>query len=805
VDFDVEALKASIDLVALVGHYTALRRRGREYVGLCVAHDDRNPSMWVNPEKRIVHCFACDFHADAIDFIQHVEGLDFKAACERLGAKKDWQPRIAQPKAAAKPERITSKPPPEAPKPNRVLRGLGEPSRTWTYKDADGSLIGYVARYEAPDGKQIRCWSWGQRGDEPHAWGCGAWSKPRPLYGLDRLEARRGAPVLIVEGEKAADAAQEKLGQYVVVTWPGGAKAWKHADYEPLRGRRVDLWPDNDVPGIDAMHGLKTILADPRGLACYGKIIDPNRMPDGYDAADWTGTSAELIDWLRERATEYPEKPAPEPAAAVLPPETAPPVPEDIAAARKRKPRLVAVDGNTALAPEEQPQPVPVALSEDAFAMHFADDHGENWRCVKAWGKWFHWDGEAWAEDRTDSRVDPMRELFRQAQHWPQASELNASSKRSIFGKQVPMYSALRLAGTDRRIRAEPEIWDADPWSLGVPGGAVDLQSGRMTKSAREHHLTMRCSVAPEKGEPALWLKLLEQWLGDADVVGFLRRYLGYSLTGDNREQCMTFFYGPAQSGKGTIMRAVAGILGSGDEANKFRPYHYEAPISTFMESRNDRHTTELAAFYKKRLITSEEPSAGAKWDEGKLKWITGGSQITARFISQDNFSFTMTGKIIVAANHRPRLSTTDKAIRRRMHVIPFEHPVADEDRDNQLDAKLRAEWPQILNWMVEGCLEWQDSGLGLPERISSSTDDYLESEDTLGAWILECCERDSGDSEGKSLYESYRKWCEVQGEHSFSRRGWTNALLERGFQTRKGTAGTRMVRGLCLKLGANL
>jgi DNA primase len=97
---DVEALKASVDLVGLVGHYTPLRKRGREYVGLCVAHADKNPSMWVHPEKRIVHCFACDFHADAIDFIQHVEGLDFKGACERLGAKPEWSPKIA----SAKPE-----------------------------------------------------------------------------------------------------------------------------------------------------------------------------------------------------------------------------------------------------------------------------------------------------------------------------------------------------------------------------------------------------------------------------------------------------------------------------------------------------------------------------------------------------------------------------------------------------------------------------------------------------------------------------------------------------------------------------
>lgn len=442
----------------------------------------------------------------------------------------------------------------------------------------------------------------------------------------------------------------------------------------------------------------------------------------------------------------------------------------------------------------------PVALSESAFATYFVDKHGENWRCVKQWGKWFYWDGEAWCEDRTECRMEPMKALFDDAQNWPEASGLQASVRRTLFGRATPMWNALRLAGTDRKIRAEPEIWDSDPWALGVPGGIVDLQSGKMIEADRDQHITMRCSVAPERGEPKTWLAKLDQWTkGDADIIGFLRRYLGYALTGDSREQCMAFFYGPAQAGKGTILRTVMGILGSTDVPSKFKSYHYEAPISTFMESRGDRHTTELAAFYKKRLITAEEPNAGAKWDEGKLKWITGGSQITARYISQDNFSFTMSGKIIVAANHRPRLSTTDKAIRRRIMVIPFENPVSDENRDNNLDERLRDEWPRILNWLIEGCLEWQDCGLGLPERIANSTDQYIEAEDTLGAWLDENCERNR-DTDGAVLYRDYANWCDRNGDNAWTRRAWSNALIERGFKTRKGTAGMRLVCDLNLK-----
>lgn len=800
---DTDALKASVDIAAVVGQYVPLRKQGSEYIGLCPFHADKNPSFYVVPAKRMCHCFSCDAHHDVISFLQEIEGLDFKAACERLGAKTDWKPNLTAPKrsTAPKPDRITSKPPPDAGAPDMELRGLGQPSRIWPYRDSDGSVLGYVARYDVEGKKEIRCWTWGSRGAARPSWGCGHWSKPRPLYGLQKLAQYPERPVMVVEGEKAADAAQQLLPHYVVVTWPGGAKALKHADLEPLRGRRVDLWPDNDEAGVEAMQELRAVLGAADGLACRGKFIDPNRMPDGFDAADWAEEHGDLMTWLRSRASDYPaaeQAPAPKLAEAPQQPATdqGPAFPPAEAYASEP-------DGN--LAGDDDDEAIPVELSEDAFASKFADQHGENWRCVKAWGKWFNWDGEAWAEDRTDSRVDPMRAIFRAAQYSPAARSVSEAARRSVFGKQVPMYSALRLAGTDRRIRAEPEIWDADPWALGVPGGVIDLKTGRLMASARDQHVTMRCSIAPAAGKPKLWLAMLDQWLGaDQDVIGFLRRYLGYALTGDSREQCMAFFYGPAQSGKGTVMRAISGILGSINEGHKFRSYHYEAPISTFMESRSDRHSTELAAFYKKRLITSEEPAAGAKWDEGKLKWITGGSQITARFIAQDNFSFTMTGKIIVAANHRPRLSTTDKAIRRRMMVIPFEHPVADEDRDNLLDAKLRAEWPQILNWMIEGSLDWQQQGLGLPEAIAAKTDEYLEAEDTLGAWLAECCGREF-DTDGAFLYKNYSEWCERNGDNAWTRRAWSNALLERGFKTRKGAQGARMICDLNIQLGSNI
>jgi KaiC/GvpD/RAD55 family RecA-like ATPase len=311
VSIDVDGLKARTDIVDVIRAYTPLKKIGAEYCGPCPIHGGDGDNFYVNPQKRLWSCFSrgcheCEEGNDVIGFLRKVEGLSFKEACEKLGASTDWSPvaRLS-PKAETPPDRITSTPPADAGEPKMRLRDLGEPSKTWAYRGANGALLGYVARYETPQGKQIRCWTWGVRGTEAASWGCYHWNKPRPLYGLDRLAARVGAPVLLVEGEKAADAAQALLEQMVVVTWPGGAEAYKHADLSPLAGRNLLLWPDNDIAGLRVMGNLAPLLADPRSYACRVRTLDPTGMPEGFDAADFVGTAGDLVKWSKPRIKEY--------------------------------------------------------------------------------------------------------------------------------------------------------------------------------------------------------------------------------------------------------------------------------------------------------------------------------------------------------------------------------------------------------------------------------------------------------------------------------------------------------------------
>ena len=339
---------------------------------------------------------------------------------------------------------------------------------------------------------------------------------PPPRYGLHRilLPDNITKTVLITDSRAQAKAADGILTAYVVVAWPDGGRKWDAL--EPLKGRKVLLWPS--PTGMEPMQRLERILADPRGLGCTGKILTEGR--------ELTGTldTKELIAWAREHtrplqnpaqvadaapvAVESVSKvqaesvsgespspgpflpiaapPASGPSASDLSEPEAPPIAEFPPEARSERPskrqrhlRSVDSGGNAARAPDPDAAALPEELSEDAMADAFAAQHGDDWRCVKAWNQWMHWDGEAWLEDRTDCRVEPMRELLRQALYSTEGQRLTPDGRRKL-GKQAVAYAALRYAGTDARIRSTPEVWDADPYMLGVPGGVVDLRAGKL-------------------------------------------------------------------------------------------------------------------------------------------------------------------------------------------------------------------------------------------------------------------------------------------------------------------------------------
>jgi putative DNA primase/helicase len=232
----------------------------------------------------------------------------------------------------------------------------------------------------------------------------------------------------------------------------------------------------------------------------------------------------------------------------------------------------------------------------------------------------------------------------------------------------------------------------------------------------------------------------------------------GYCLTGSVREESLHFNYGPGGSGKGTFTHALTGILGD---------YHVATAIATFTETKQDRHLAEIAVMQGARLVTCSETERGRRWAESRIKEMTGGDPITARFMNGNPFNFLPTFKIMISGNYKPSLRP-DSAMRRRFQLVPFGTAIPQHEMDRSLGQKLEREWPAILAWAIEGCRLWQRDGLHPPTAVVDATDEYMaeEAEDCLAMWLADCCEAvaDAVTKHG-DLYASYKHYAERAGE----------------------------------------
>jgi putative DNA primase/helicase len=270
---------------------------------------------------------------------------------------------------------------------------------------------------------------------------------------------------------------------------------------------------------------------------------------------------------------------------------------------------------------------------------------------------------------------------------------------------------------------------------------------------------TMKCAaVSPAETEDCpLWFAFLDTVLaGDAELGGYLQRVFGYALTGQTTEHALFFLYGTGRNGKGVFLDTMRGILGN---------YAAVAATETFISTRNERHSTELAALHGARLVIANETDEGRAWNEARVKTLTGGDPITARFMRMDDFTFTPRLKLAMSGNHKPSLRSVDPAMRSRIHLIPFMVFIPAEKRDLDLKDKLRAEWPGILRWMINGCLSWRRNRLSPPKAVVNATEEYFEGEDTMAQWLDEECEEKAGwFSPTIQLYTAWAKWAKDRG-----------------------------------------
>lgn len=772
-----------VDLAELVrSHGVDLNPAGVELRGLCPFHSESTPSFFVNTSKGVYHCHGCGAAGDSVTFLQQYAGSSFQEAVRELARCE--RPAALSIRAAASPPSpalgmaLVTPIPSDAPRVPVTLSLLQDgqwvtldAAATWTYRNADGEALFHVQRFQDRNSKKtIRPSTlWRNREKGSLVWQRKSFPSPRPLYGLDVLARRPTTQVLICEGEKAAEAARRLLSnagvgdRVVATTWPGGVNGLANVDLEPLRGRKVVLWPDADEPGANAADDMAHRL---KGIATEVKRLDPPEgVHGGWDAADaeqdkdfdlraFAG-SARVV-WKTPAGTELS-----------VPKLWMEPLEQRHSARQSRDAEFVSPSAIEA-----------VENSEDDLALQLVE-RATNLRWSPGLG-WMVDDGVVWARDEAMLRFDLARRICRAAAASCEA-KFPSDAKRLSAAKTV--VAVLALSQADRRIVVPSGAWDSNPLLLNTPAGIVDLRTGAVGSRGSEY-MTQVTAVAPDFGTGCTtWLRFLTQvFRGDEAMIEFMQRSMGYWLSGSTREQVIHFLYGQGSNGKSVLSDLVKWILGS---------YAIKLPAAALMQAKGERHPTELAQLRGRRLAMSSELGENDYFNEALLKELSGDATLTARFMRGDFFEFPLTQKHLIVGNFKPRLRGGDPAIARRMLLVPFTATFSGAEKDMHLPAKLKAEAPGILAWMIRGAAKWHADGLAVPDSVRTASAEYMAVMDDMKLWMSERCTMD-GETRAKDLYADFSAWKRARGENAPSQTLWGERMVAQPGISRRNSNGVK-------------
>lgn len=531
------------------------------------------------------------------------------------------------------------------------------------------------------------------------------------------------------------------------------------AHLETLRHVQLVILADNDGPGRDAANGLASNL-DEQDITVA--VVLP---PSGKDIREYLvsgGTVRELFR-LAEKALTAEEAP-----------------------------------------PDDTADP-DIHLTDTGNAHLFQRDNGADVRFVNAEKAWYVWSGAGtWSPDDTGSEVRRAMATLRTAQR--AAMQLTSKRKRKAhFAHYLESESEpgirrmLTLARSLPGIAAAPADFDRDPSLLCCANGVVNLRTGELLPHSRDHLFTRASPVAfdPAAKCPRFERFLEEIFPNDTALSDWVRLAIGYSATGDTREQCAFFLLGDGANGKSVLVETIRYVLGGFTAA---------ADIETFVNRENQRGpSNDLARLAHVRLVASSEPEEGAALAEGFLKSITGGETITARFLFREHFEFQPQFKLWISTNVRPKVRGTDNGIWRRIRLIPFRVTFPEERQDQQLLQTLRGEATGILAWIIRAAVDWYERGLPLCDSVRAATQEYRSEQDIFGQFLADRCSIGAGpiyEVKAADLYRAYLGWAADNGEKPWTHRAVSRHLHAKGFNRRK-TGGNTVWTGVRLSDGS--
>jgi P4 family phage/plasmid primase-like protien len=421
------------------------------------------------------------------------------------------------------------------------------------------------------------------------------------------------------------------------------------------------------------------------------------------------------------------------------------------------------------------------------------DLFGDELRFVHAFDSWLIWDGTRWRRDE-DGGIQRLalqlsQRMLSEAAKLADHKQRTAVAERAIrLGNAAKIKSMLDLAKCDSSVVIAPSALDANPWLLGVENGVIELRTGTFRSGRKNDLITKSAGCAYDPNAKALrWRQfLLEIFADNKELIDYVQKLVGYTLTGSTLEQLFVFLHGGGANGKTTFIETLTALLGD---------YAQRAPHTLLVACDNGREPMhEIARLHGARFVVSSETGEGDRLAENRIKDMTGGDTLTGRFLYREPFDFSPVLKLWMFGNYRPEIRGTDRGIWRRVRLIPFNVEIAKNKRERHLQDKLREELPGILAWAVEGCLSWQRDGLTLPAAVTAATAEYREEEDVLRDFLRDETERDDGNHVRHSeLYARYKTWCERNGvRFPMQSRTLSKRLSGRGYKHERTGEGIR-------------
>jgi putative DNA primase/helicase len=492
----------------------------------------------------------------------------------------------------------------------------------------------------------------------------------------------------------------------------------------------------------------------------------------------------------------------------------------------KRTPEKKPAESPAEGAPEEKPEESAAdalpPYAEERMALTFTERHQDDARFVGDTKDWLVWDANSqlWRFDVRRQVFNFARAIVREV-----APTAGKADKMSKVARASARAAVVSLASDDQRTSILRSDLDRHPMLAATPTGILDLETGNLRHNDRGLFITKTLAVAPAPPgtEHPLWTAFLNStfvqtdpdgavvidangnFMTDDETIGFLQRFYGSCLTGVVEDQQFVFHHGKGRNGKGTLVWTIRNILGE---------YATRLPSEMFMERKMEPHRTELADLWGARLAVASEIPTNAHWNQSRLMDLTGGDPVCANKMRQDPVTVPASHKLSFLGNYRPQFRSINTAVIERLRLVRHQRSfLSDADavkqeegdgvRDAKLMDKLRAEYPAILRWLIDGCLQWRKDSLNPPASILKASRDYLGQENLVGTWMKECCETAAiqDEEDGTSLMrDSYNEWRRELGEFPVSARKFKSDVEDQGRRVYHAEGGTYILK---LKLTA--